>query len=102
MQGSGAPPVQDDEGHVAAVGPEAPDAGRRRTIRQVSWTVAWLIPLVALFVGIVLTNIRTVQWVEYNTAFFADVWPAGLVLLGAGLLGLMAVATVNAVRMSAR
>lgn len=94
--------AQDDQWREAASMTEGAVAARRRTIRWVSWTAAWGIPLVVLIVGIVLTSVGTVQQVDYDTLFIVEVWPAGLVLLAAGLLGLMSVAIANAVRASGR
>lgn len=73
------------------------------TSRALAWGAAWAVPLVSTIVGIVLVADPTVSlWSsDGSTQFLAstlDVWPAGLVLLGAGTLGLTAVALAAALR----
>ncbi|WP_217180716.1 hypothetical protein [Streptomyces sp. AC495_CC817] len=70
--------------------------------RLLAWAAAWVVPLLSTVVGIVLTTTPTLStWGTDGTTSFLestlDVWPAGLVLLGAGVLGLSAVALASAV-----
>lgn len=73
----------------------------RTGIRRLSWTLAWGIPLIALVVGIALTVAgSTEQWEPmgddtYEVTMLA-LWPAGLVLLAVGALGVTAVAIATA------
>lgn len=99
--------VADEQGEESAAKPGEPDPHRDRMIRQLSWTLVWAIPLLALFVGIVLTSIGTTEvWHDYGDGAvdvtLVALWPVGLVLLGAGLLGVMAASIANAVRVSGR
>lgn len=70
-------------------------------IRRLTWTLAWVIPLLALIIGIPLTANGTSEiWTpvggdSYDVTTLA-IWPAGLVLLGVGLLGLTATAIATA------
>lgn len=77
---------------------------QQMVIRRWSWTLAWGIPLVALIVGIALTAKGTGEiWTPvsdgaydtYDVTMFA-VWPAGLVLLAVGALGVTAAAIATA------
>lgn len=74
----------------------------RKTVRRLSWTLAWSVPVIALIVGIALTVTGAVeQWEPlgegaYDVTLFA-VWPAGLVLLAVGALGITAAAITSAV-----
>lgn len=71
------------------------------------WTAAVLISAIAVIVGIVLTTIGTAErWTpigdgQFDVTYLA-VWPAGLVLFGVGLLGLIATAIAAAVVSSKR
>lgn len=75
--------------------------------RRALWSIAALVPVVAVIAGIVLTSIGTAeQWTpigdgQFDVTFLA-VWPAGLVLLGVGLLGVIATAIAAAVVSSRR
>ncbi|WEK61711.1 MAG: hypothetical protein P0Y60_02800 [Candidatus Microbacterium colombiense] len=74
---------------------------QRELARKVSWGIAWVVPVVALIVGIWLTAVGTVEQYSpagdgvYDVTWLA-VWPAGLVLLGVGILGLTAVSLATA------
>lgn len=73
------------------------------TSRALAWGAAWAMPLVSTIVGIVLVSDPTVSsWSSDGSTQFLestlDVWPAGLVLLGSGTLGLTAVALAAALR----
>ncbi|WP_217176996.1 hypothetical protein [Streptomyces sp. AC495_CC817] len=73
---------------------------------RITWTVAWLVPIVSLIVGVVLTGINSVTvWSEFDgdSAIGSEVavWPAGLLLLGVGLIGLTASALVAAITVPA-
>ncbi|WP_226533599.1 hypothetical protein [Microbacterium paraoxydans] len=87
------------QGDAATVSAEE---AQRTVIRRWSWTVAVGLPLIASIIGIALTSTGTVeQWNSlgddtYDVVMFA-VWPAGLVLLSVGLLGLIATALTAAV-----
>lgn len=75
---------------------------QRTTVRRLSWMLAWGLPLVALIVGIALTNTGAIeQWTpagdEMYDVIMLAVWPAGLVLLAVGALGLTAAALTAAV-----
>lgn len=78
------------------------EEAQRTTIRRWAWTVAAGLPLIASIVGISLTSTGTIeQWKAlgddtYDVVMLA-VWPAGLVLLSVGLLGLIATALTAAV-----
>lgn len=67
-----------------------------------SWFIAWVIPVVAFIVGVTLVSNGTVErWTplgdgQFDVAYVV-VWPAGLVLLGVGLLGVTAAAIATAV-----
>ena len=81
---------------------EAERAERRRLVaNRLGWIVAWGVSVVALIVGISLTGVGTVEHiVEYSDSydvFTREVWPAGLVLLGVGALGVIATALATAV-----
>lgn len=75
---------------------------QRRTVRWLSWGLAWAVPLIALIVGISLTSAGTIERVNdwgdgvIDVTLFV-VWPAGLVLLGAGVLGVIAAAIATAI-----
>ncbi|GAA1232872.1 hypothetical protein JOF42_000758 [Microbacterium phyllosphaerae] len=79
----------------------------RKTVRRLSWALAWGLPVIALIVGIALTATGAVeQWEPlgegaYDVTLLA-VWPAGLVLLAVGALGLAAAAIATAVVMTER
>jgi hypothetical protein len=80
----------------------AQEETQRTTVRRLSWMLAWGLPLVALIVGIALTNTGTIeQWTpagdEMYDVIVLAVWPAGLVLLAVGALGLTAAALTAAV-----
>jgi hypothetical protein len=87
------------QGDAATVSAEE---AQRTIIRRWSWTVAVGLPLIAMIVGIALTSTGTIeQWNSlgddmYDVVMLA-VWPAGLVLLSVGLLGLIATALTAAV-----
>lgn len=78
------------------------DETQRTTIRRLSWMLAWGLPLIALITGIALTNTGTIDQSMpagddmYDVVLLA-VWPAGLVLLGVGALGLTAAALTSVV-----
>lgn len=79
----------------------------RTAVRLLSWAIAWVIPVVALAVGIALTTSGTMeQWTPvgddtYDVTLLA-VWPVGLVLLAVGALGLIGTAIATAVMTSER
>ena len=80
----------------------AQDDTQRTTVRRLSWMLAWGLPLVALIVSIALTNTGAIeQWTpagdEMYDVIMLAVWPAGLVLLAVGALGLTAAALTAAV-----
>ncbi|WP_258567010.1 hypothetical protein [Microbacterium sp. Se5.02b] len=64
--------------------------------------LAWGLPFIALIAGIALTNTGTIHQSMpagddmYDVVLLA-VWPAGLVLLGVGALGLTAAALTTVV-----
>ncbi|MCK2033472.1 hypothetical protein [Microbacterium sp. KSW4-4] len=74
---------------------------RRLAVNSFGWIAAWGVSVVALIVGISLTGVGTVKHiVEYSDSydvFTREVWPAGLVLLGVGALGIIATALATAV-----
>lgn len=78
------------------------DDTREVTIRRLSWMLVWGVALIALIVGISLTSTGSIeQWTPvgddtYDVTMLA-VWPAGLVLLGVGALGVLAAALTWAV-----
>ncbi|MFK3677092.1 hypothetical protein ACI2IP_05140 [Microbacterium sp. NPDC090218] len=78
------------------------EEAQRTTIRRLAWTLAWGLPAIALIVGISLTNTGAIeQWTpagddSYDVTMLA-VWPAGLVLLAVGALGLIASALTTVV-----
>lgn len=100
---SGVPADDRAAEHAAAVDLDAEDwQQRQRFLRRLSWTIAWVLPVLALIVGIALTANGTVaQETPAGDGFvnvtFVAVWPAGLALLGSGLLGTVAVAIATAV-----
>lgn len=67
-----------------------------------SWSIAWGIPVIAFIVGVILVSNGTVEhWTplgddQFDVSYVA-VWPAGLVLLGVGMLGVTAAAIATAV-----
>ena len=79
----------------------------RTAVRRLSWAIAWVIPVVALVVGIALTASGTSEvWTPvgddtYDVTLLA-VWPVGLVLLAVGALGVIAAAIATAVTTSDR
>lgn len=79
----------------------APPALSRKTVRRLSWTIAWSTPLIALIVGIALTATGSIEQLEpmgegaYEVTMLA-VWPAGVAFLAAGVLGLTAAAIATA------
>ena len=79
----------------------APPPLSRRTVRRLSWTLAWCIPLIALIVGIALTVTGSIEQLEpmgegsYEVTLLA-VWPAGVAFLASGVLGLTAAAIATA------
>lgn len=100
---SGAPADDRAVEHAAVVDLETEDwQQRQRFLRRLSWGTAWVLPLLALIVGIALTANGTIaQEIPSGGGFvdvtFLTVWPAGLTLLGSGLLGTVAVAIATAV-----
>ena len=78
-----------------------PAQDHRALILRLSWSIAWGIPVVAFIVGAVLAGMGTVeQWTplgdgQFDITYLA-VWPAGLVLLAVGLLGVIAAAIATA------
>lgn len=74
---------------------------QRRTARRLSWGIAWVVPVVALIVGIWLTGAGTIEQLNdlgddtFDVTLIV-VWPAGLVLLGVGALGVVAAAIATA------
>lgn len=74
----------------------------RAIILQLSWSLAWGVPVVAFIVGVILAGMGAVeQWTplgddQFDVTYVA-VWPAGLVLLAVGLLGVTAAAIATAV-----
>ncbi|MEW2006709.1 hypothetical protein [Microbacterium sp. NPDC079208] len=74
---------------------------RRLAVNSFGWIAAWGVSVVALIVGISLTGVGTVEHiVEYDESydvFTREVWPAGLVLLGVGALGIIATALATTV-----
>ena len=85
----------------------APPPLSRRTVRRLSWTLAWSIPLIALIVGIALTVTGSIEQLEpmgegsYEVTLLA-VWPAGVAFLASGVLGLTAAATALVTTVPAR
>ncbi|WP_372968896.1 hypothetical protein [Microbacterium sp.] len=79
----------------------------RTAVRRLSWAIAWVMPVIALAVGIALTASGTSEvWTPvgddtYDVTLLA-VWPVGLVLLAVGALGLIAAAIATAVMTSDR
>lgn len=75
---------------------------QRVLARKFSWGVAWVVPVLSLIVGIWLTGAGTIEQYTpagdgvYDVTWLA-VWPAGLVLLGVGALGVVATAIATAV-----
>jgi hypothetical protein len=75
---------------------------QRRTARRLAWGIAWVVPVLSLIVGIWLTSAGTIEQLNdlgdgtFVTTLSA-VWPAGLVLLGVGALGVVAAAIATAV-----
>lgn len=100
---SGAPADDRAAEHAAVVDLDAVDwQQRQRFLRRLSWTISWVLPVLALIVGIALTANGTIA--QETPAgdgsvdvTFLTVWPAGLTLLGSGLLGTVAVAIATAV-----
>ncbi|WP_149084168.1 MULTISPECIES: hypothetical protein [Microbacterium] len=87
---------------IALEAEEAELAQRRRVaVNRFGWIVAWGVSVVALILGISLTGVGTAEHiVEYSDGydvFRREVWPAGLVLLGVGALGVIATALATAV-----
>lgn len=75
--------------------------------RQFVWTLVWLIPMVSLVVGIVLSAKGTADFEgawdgNYYEIVSYTVWPAGLALLATGVLGLTAAAIATAVILTPR
>ncbi|MFE7065938.1 hypothetical protein [Microbacterium sp. NPDC057658] len=97
-------PETDDDARSGTV-PEAEEAEhaerRQLAVNRFGWIVAWGVSVVALIVGISLTGVGTAEHiVEYSDSydvFRREVWPAGLVLLGVGALGVIATALATAV-----
>jgi hypothetical protein len=88
--------TQDDVAVVAA------EETRRTILRRLAWTLAWGLSLIALIVGIALTNAGSIDQStpvddEMYEVIMIAVWPAGLVLLAVGALGLIASALTAAV-----
>ncbi|WP_435748728.1 hypothetical protein [Microbacterium sp. PMB16] len=73
---------------------------RQAIIRRLSWSIAWAVPVIAAVTGISLTAAGTVQQVTDYDLTILTVWPAGLVLLAVGLLGVTAAAIAAAVTAS--
>lgn len=74
----------------------------QRLGRRSLWMLTWALPLAALIVGIALTvngtaDVSTPVGDDMYDITLVAVWPAGLVLLGVGALGLIAAALVSAV-----
>ncbi len=95
------PQLEEDVSRGTAAVLASADAHRQQLVRQWSWALVWLLPAVLTIVGIVLTSGGTVEVVsQYEETYvtLVAVWPAGLTLLGVGLLGLMAAAILNVVR----
>jgi hypothetical protein len=75
---------------------------RRTMIRRTSWSIAWVVPVIALITGVSLTVAGTVEQMaplgegQFEVTYLA-VWPAGLVLLAVGLVGVTAAAIAAAV-----
>lgn len=94
-----------DDDARSGTAPEAEQAERaerrRLAANRFGWIVAWGVSVVALIVGISLTGVGTVEHiVEYDDSydvFAREVWPAGLVLLGVGALGIIATALATTV-----
>ena len=103
-QGAG-PRIDADERRVAAANPGSSNEYRARMQRSLAWLLVWALPVVLTVVGIVLTSqgsvVVTDQFDE-NYVTVVSVWPAGLTLLGAGLLGLMAASIVTLVHATRR
>lgn len=99
------PQLEEDVSRGTADVLASADAHRQQLVRQWSWALVWLLPAVLTIVGIVLTSGGTVEVVsQYEETYvtLVAVWPAGLTLLGVGLLGLMAAAILNVVRVMRR
>ncbi len=69
------------------------------SVRLTIWVLAWVFPLAIFVTGITLTAvgditvwhlIASAKGVDTEESRILAVWPAGLVLLGAGSLGIMA------------
>ncbi|MEV4669490.1 hypothetical protein [Microbacterium sp. LWO12-1.2] len=92
-----------EDARFDAVVEEAELRERQRMLaRRFSWGIAWVVPLVALIVGIWLTSAGTIEQLndlgdDTFEATYLVVWPAGLVLLGVGVLGVVAAAIATAV-----
>lgn len=76
-----------------------------RAARRAAWWLAWGIPVVALVVGIVLTSNGTLEFTTTYDGYsyeanYVTVWPVGLVLLGTGILGLLAAALATAITLT--
>ncbi|MDQ0727265.1 hypothetical protein [Microbacterium sp. W4I20] len=77
------------------------EPGRQAIIRRTCWSIAWVVPVIALITGVSLTVAGTVeQWTpigegQFEVTYLA-VWPAGLALLAVGLLGVTAAAIAAA------
>lgn len=80
---------------------------RQMIIRRTSWSIAWIVPVIVLITGVCLTVAGTIeQWTpigegQFDVTYLA-VWPAGLVLLAVGLLGVTAAAIAAAVMTTKR
>ena len=104
-QGAGGPQIEEDQWRGAAVAPDAPNEYRARMQRSLAWLLVWALPVVVTIVGIVLTSqgsVMVTDQFDENYVFVVSVWPAGLTLLGAGLLGLMAASIVTQVHATRR
>ncbi|MBP3977119.1 hypothetical protein [Microbacterium sp. BLY] len=105
METASGPAQQADIDPRAEATPEAEEADlaerRRVATNRFGWIVAWGVSVVALIVGISLTSAGTVeQATGYGDIYdivLREVWPAGLVLLGVGALGIIATALATAV-----
>lgn len=78
-----------------------------RTARRAAWWLVWGIPAAALIVGIVLTSNGTLEFTTTYDGYsyeasYVTVWPAGLVLLGTGILGLLAASLSTAITLTQR
>ncbi len=103
-QGAG-PRIDADERRVAAANPGSSNEYRARMQRSLAWLLVWALPVVVTIVGIVLTSqgsVMVTDQFDENYVFVVSVWPAGLTLLGAGLLGLMAASIVTLVHATRR